>query len=340
MSASREDVAREAGVSVSTVSYILNNSRSFPEDTRKRVYDAVEKLNYKPHLVSKGGIPFQSRQVVIAMDNVVNPYYAQIMTGFQNAALQKGYLVNVCIGEQNLDKYLNTFAHHSLKGALILNLPDKYNIENLYELASRGTKIIMGNIDNLDLKKISLLDNNYGYGMELAFSHLYQLGHRDIFYLNNLSGQEKSDNRAQFFLDCIRRYFPERTEKPETFMITSGHCIHDNFEAGYTLARKLIQKKRKFTAVICTSDIMAISTIRAFQEAGLQVPSDVSVVGFDNIPFGINYTPSITSVYHDKEKFGNIAFQILHNSIMNNVNGFHKADVFLYKGNSTSVPPA
>lgn len=336
LNANREDVAREAGVSVSTVSYVLNNSREFSEDTKKRVFDAVEKLNYKPHIIARGLSPEKTHQIAITVDNVDNPYYSQIMTGFQDAALQMGYFVNVCIGEHNMDRYLNSFSSRQLDGALILNLPDKYNIDNLYELVDHGTKIIMGGIDDLDLKKVSLLDNNYGHGLTLAFEHLQRLGHKDIYYLNSLSGQDQYDERTHSFFECIERFSPGRTQPPQNFMISSGIAIHDSFEAGYILAKKLIESKKKFTAVICTNDMVAMSAIRAFHEAGLRVPQDVSVVGFDNIPFGAHFMPSITSVYHEKERFGKIAFDILHNSIQNNVNGFYKADVFLYKGSSSA----
>ena len=278
MNASREDVAKEAGVSVSTVSYVLNNSRDFSEETKRRVFDAVEKLNYKPHIVARGLSSDKSYQVAITMDNVINPYYTQILTGFQNKAQQMGYFVNICIGRKNLDKYLCSFCGRQLDGVLILTLPDGYDVNSLYKLADQGTKIIMGGIDNLDVRRVSLLDNNYGRGMELAFEHLLRLGHRDIFYLNSLSGLEQYDDRTHTFMKYAKKHLSKNPSQADSYMLTNTTKITDDFETGYTLAGILMASGQKFTAVICTTDIVALGAMKAFSEAGLQVPQDVSVI--------------------------------------------------------------
>lgn len=99
MRITREDVAREAGVSASTVSYVLNNSRQLSENTVRRVHEAVERLGYKPDMIARSMVKSSTHQLAVALDSILNPYYSEIVLGFENAAIKNGYFVNVCSGQ-------------------------------------------------------------------------------------------------------------------------------------------------------------------------------------------------------------------------------------------------
>lgn len=333
MRVTRDDVAREAGVSNATVSYILNSTRKFSDETVKRVMDTVERLGYKPDMIARSMVKSESHQLAVVLDSILNPYYGEIVLGFENTAIKNGYFINICSGQNNLDGYFETFISRRIDGLLVLALPNKFHIDKLYHLVDEGIKIVSGGIDDIDLKKISLLDNNYGEGMRLAFDHLYSLGHRQIYYLSALTGLEQSDARGRQFLSSMTdRGLPNAKE--HIIMLNLPYCTH--IKDGFSLAQKLMASKLPFTAVICTNDLMAIGAIKAFSEAGLHVPQDVSVVGFDNVIYSQCWSPSITSVTYDKEDFGKKAFDILQNNIKSDITGFYRANVSLYIGQSTA----
>lgn len=340
MRVTREDVAREASVSTATVSYVLNNTHHLSEETRSRVMKAVEKLGYKPDMIAKSMATNKTHQLAIVMDSLLNPYYGEIAIGFENAAVQEGYFINICSGQNNLDAYFDSFIGRRLDGILLLALPDKFHIENLYRLINSGVKIIMSDIDDIDVSRVSMLDNNYYEGMKLAFEHLYNLGHREIVYLDVMQAQpgyQKVNYREKSFFECRKKYLADSNKDN---IVSFSQAGLNHIEKGFNAAQRLIASGRTFTAVICTNDLVAIGAINAFTDAGISVPRDVSVVGFDNIVYGKSWEPAITSVYHDKVEFGKKAFDILNNNINNNITGFYKADVMLYKGASTAPPPA
>jgi len=333
MRVTRNDVAKMAGVSAATVSYVLNNSRKFSDETVKRVMDAVQKLGYKPDNIARSMAKNNTHQLAVVIDSILNPYYGEIVLGFENTAIKNGYFVNICSGSNNLDSYFDNFISRRIDGILVLALPDKYHSSKLYDLVDAGIKIVSGGIEDIDLKRISLLDNNYGQGMILALEHLYSLGHRDIAYLSSLTGYEKSDARYKSFIDWMKEH---EVNYPEKNVFTSHSPYNVHIQGGLHLAQKMMNSGKKFTAVVCTNDLIAIGAIKAFTSAGLKVPEDISVVGFDNVMYGEYWTPSITSVTYDKQAFGQKACEVLLNNIRSDVTGFYRANVSMYIGDSTA----
>ena len=108
MKVTRTDVAKLAGVSTATVSYVLNGSRSMSEKTRKLVLDAVEQLNYKPDMIARSMTKNETRQLSFMVNDATNPFYGEIIVGFENAAMERGYFVNICTGNKNINDYVNT----------------------------------------------------------------------------------------------------------------------------------------------------------------------------------------------------------------------------------------
>lgn len=335
MRVTREDVARRAGVSAATVSYILNHSRKFSDETVKRVMDAVEELQYKPDMIARGMLTNKTKQLSLVMDTLANPYQCMIASGFEAAAIENGYFTNICAFQNHLDNYLENFSSRHIDGAFILTIPNSYNIEKLDRLVDSGTKVIASGVEEVNFQRMSLIDNNYGEGMLLLYEHLYALGHRDIVYLNSVPAGYKYDSRRAAFEKCVRDYVSPYAEMP---IWTNDAIGKDITVIGKNLSEQLLASGKHFTAVICTNDSLAIGAINTFMNAGLRVPEDVSVVGFGHIVFGEYWQPSITSVYHDQIKFGKMAFDILRNDIEHNVTGFYQSEVRIFHGGSTAPP--
>lgn len=335
MRATRSDVAKLAGVSTATVSYVLNGSRHMSKKTRDRVLDAVNQLNYKPDMVARSMTKNETMQLSFMVDNAANPFFGEIINGFENAAIEHGYFVNLCTGNKNLNDYFDNYIARRVDGVFIAALPYKFDIEKLYSLTDNGIRVVVSGNTDVDLKRISSIENDYAAAMHTAVKYLYGLGHREIVYLSGLSTKQGFDHRASGYLSalesCGLRYGDE-------LLFDSKPPYTTEIPDGYAMAKNLLSSGKKFTAVICTNDLMAMGAISAFKTAGLRVPEDVSVMGFDDIVFSQAWRPGITTMGGAKRNFGQKAFELLYTNIRQGTTGYFLNPLQLVERGSTSSP--
>lgn len=334
MRSTRTDVAKLAGVSTATVSYVLNNTRNITEATKNKVLSAVAELNYKPDMVARSMGKNETKQISIVLDNITNPFYGEIVLGFENAAMEKGYFVNICTGYKDLDKYFENFITRRIDGVFIVAIPYKFLMDEVYKLIDYGIKIVMSANVEADIKMVSSIENDYVEAMDVVVTYLYQLEHRNIAYLSGLSRNLKFDRKAEGYLKAVKRYELPCGDK----LLFDGNAPYTtDIGDGYNLAQKLIASGQKFTAVICLNDLMAIGAIKALKEKGYKIPEDVSVVGFDDIAYAASFSPSITTMGIDKAWFGAKAFELLYANITRGNTGFFMNKLQLIERESTSI---
>lgn len=312
MKATRADVARLAGVSTATVSYVLNGSRNMSEKTKKRVFDAVEQLNYKPDMIARSMTKNETMQLALIVNDITNPFYGEIMMGFEKAAICGGYFVNVCTGYQNINEYFENYIARRVDGVFVVAVPNKFNVEKLYKLADNGIQVVVSGNAEADVRKVSCIENDYIAGMQMAVQHLYDLGHREIVYLSGFNKAQSFDKRISGYMEALESVGLTYGDR---LLLEGKPPYLTGMEDGHRLATELMTSGKSFTAVICTNDLMAMGAISAFESAGLRVPQDVSVMGFDDIMFSSVWRPSISTVAASKTNFGQKAFELLHNSI-------------------------
>lgn len=334
MRVTRADVAKKAGVSTATVSYVLNNSRSISNDTRTRVLDVIKELNYKPDLIARSMVTNETKQLSIVLNDIVNPFFGEIVLGFENAAIEKGYFVNICTGYKNLDEYFDHFLSRRIDGIFIVALPYKFHMERLYRLMDSGIKVVMSGNRETDIMKVSAVDNDYIDAMDQAVAYLVKLGHKNIAYISGLSRTLKFDRRVEGYLNAIEKY---GLSCGDDLLIDGNAPYNTTIQEGYTLIKKLIASGRKFSAVICTNDLMALGAIKSLKESGLRVPEDVSVMGFDGIKFGENWEPSLTTMSVPKSFLGEKAFELLYYNIKKGNTGFYMNRLELVVRDSTGA---
>lgn len=335
MKATRADVAKLAGVSTATVSYVLNGSRQMSEKTRKLVLDAVEALHYTPDMIARSMTKNETMQISFMVDNAANPFYGEIINGFENAAMDCGYFVNICTGNRNLNDYFDNYIARRIDGVFIAAIPYKFDMEKLYNLTENGIRVVVsGNID-VDLKRVSSIENDYAAAMGCAVQYLYDLGHRDIAYLSGLSRKFKFDCRIDGYLAAIERH---GLPCGDDLLFDGKPPYQTGIADGYVLAKELLASGRRFTAAICLNDLMVMGAISAFRDAGLCVPDDVSVMGFDDIVFSQAWQPGITTMGGAKASFGRKAFELLHNSIRYGTTGYFLNSLELIRRGSTAAP--
>lgn len=332
MRVTRADVAKKAGVSTATVSYVLNNSRSISDETKQKVLSIVKELNYKPDMIARSMVTNQTKQLSIVLNDIVNPFYGEIILGFENAAIEKGYFVNICTGYKNIDDYFDNFISRRIDGVYVAALPNKFHMEKIYSLVDAGIKVVMSGNAEADLKKVSSVECDYVEGMERAVAYLVQLGHRDISFISGVGRNQKFDKKVEGYLSAVKKY---NLHCGESLLFDNIPPYNTTIQDGYMLTKKLVNSSKSFTAVICTNDLMAMGAISALREAGLNIPRDISVMGFDGICIAEAWEPSLTTMSVPKAFIGEKAFQLLHTNIKNNNTGFCTSRLELIIRNST-----
>ncbi len=319
MRVTRALVAKKAGVSTATVSYVLNNSRSVSEDARNKVLKAVRELNYKPDMIARSMVTNETKQLGIVLNEITNPFYGEIILGFENAAIEKGYFVNICTGYKNLDAYFDNFISRRMDGVFVAAMPYKFHMNNIYNLVDSGIKVVMSGNSEVDIKRVCSVENDYIDGMHKAVDYLYSLGHRDIGCISGLSKSFKFDRKIEGYLLAINKW---KLPCGDSLLVEGSTPYGTSIQDGYALAKKMIASGRSFTAVVCTNDLMAIGAMTAFKEAGLSVPGDISVIGFDGIFLGQYWETALTTMAVPTISLGEKAFELLYGNMKKGSTGY------------------
>ena len=335
MKVTRADVAKLAGVSTATVSYVLNGSRNISEKTRKCVLDAVAQLNYKPDMIARSMTKNETMQLSLMINDITNPFYSEIVMGFESAAIAKGYFVNVCTGYKNINDYFENYIARRIDGVFVVAVPHKFDLGKLYELTENDIKVVVSGNTQVDHKKVCSIENDYEAGMREAVSYLCGLGHERIAYLSGLSRKHGFDDRLEGYLNALRG---QGLGYGEELLLEGKAPYSTGVQDGYAMAKEMVSSGRRFTAVICTNDLMAMGSISALNDAGLRVPEDVSVMGFDDILFSRVWRPAITTMAVPKFNFGGKAFDLLYTNMKKGSIGYSLCPLELKVRASTAAP--
>ena len=317
MRATRKDVAKRAGVSEASVSYVLNKSRSVSQATIKKVMDSVKELDYSVDMVARSMVKKETKQLAILANDLSNPYFSEIFLGFENAAIDSGYLVSICTGQRELEKYISDLIARRIDGVFITALPympyEKY-CEIITKMVRKGVKVVISGHILEEFEGISHIEPLYEMGIVQTISYLKGLGHQDIAMISTLEKNNKIDARDQIFFKTMDNYF----ENSKKLYVTEAETHTPAMDKGYQLMQKLLCESQDITAVLCFNDVMALGAIKAILDKGLRVPEDICVVGIDNISFSAMFKPSLSSIGFDKVDYGKRAFFLLEKLIKTN----------------------
>lgn len=334
--ATRKDVARRAGVSSATVSYALNKTQKLPQETVDRVLRAASELGYRPNFTARSLVTRETRQIAIVLNNLANPIYADLIRGFEDEAIARGYFVAICTGYKNIDDYFDSFAARRVDGLFIEALPFKYHLEKLKELVDAGIRVVVFGNTSLDSRLVSHIETDYLDAMSQAVEYLRGLGHRDIAYLSGLSRRHTFDRRVDGYLAAMKT---AGSSSPDRLLIASKVDTNTDVCDGEALATRLVRSGKRFTAAICTNDLMAVGALRAFRSAGLRVPADVSVIGIDNASVCEITDPTISTMAVPYTSVGSHALQMLYNDMTKGLKSYLKNRATLIERRSTGPAP-
>ncbi|HEU5457558.1 MAG TPA: LacI family DNA-binding transcriptional regulator [Terracidiphilus sp.] len=307
-------LADHLGLSQTTVSLVLNNSpsgKSIPEETRNRVFEAARRFNYRPNYFARSLRQSRSMSVGVLAPDLSEGYFTRVMSGVVQELTRAHYFYfTACHGwkRELIEQYPRMLVERAVDGFLLLNSPSDHIDVPVPVVAISAHSKVAG-VTNIVL--------NHHSAVEQALRHLHQLGHRRIAFMRGPRAIPDSDFRWNSILQLARemdlRIDPNlviRIDNTAGWSSKTGsHPMAP--EIGYLPMKTLLEKTRDFTAIFCFNDIAAIGAIRALAEAGLSVPSDVSVVGFDDILFAAYGSPSLTTVRQPLAEMGQRGAQIL-----------------------------
>lgn len=309
MAVTIKDVAKHAGVSVCTVSRVLNNTyrNKVSAQTRKRVLEVSEELGYRPSIIARGLKGKTTNLVGYVVPNVASSFLANTLMGIQKTAEDYGYsiLVYTTMGDIAKDiEYLRILKEKRVDG--ILWLPLQQIIHDIYQEVAEETKLIQiyNSLEGIDAP--SFLVDHYKGGY-LATKHLLEKGHTKIAHL---SAPNTLDRHGLQRLSGYKQALEEKGIKPDdSIIVESGY----SWQGGYKAAKSLFSKPYSHTptAIFAVTDMVAWGALRYIKEKGMKIPEDVAIVGYDNLDIAEKVDPPLTTVSQPKEELGKIAMDHL-----------------------------
>lgn len=299
-----KDVARLAGVSTTTVSHVINETRYVSDELRARVLAAMEELNYRPNVLARGLRRGETKTIGLVVPDNSNPFFAEVTRIVEDIGFENGYSVILCNSDGNLEKeaaYVNVLIAKQVDGVIFIAAGSKY--EHLHELATAGIPVVVADRDiPQTLADVVLVDNEQG-GYD-ATRYLLSLGHRRIACIAGPSDLTPSADRVHGYRRALGEFGVPIEEK----WIVPGDF---RYQGGEAAIAELLRLDEPPSAVFACNDVMAIGALRAVRSAGLQVPGDVSIVGFDDIPLASAVSPALTTVAQPIVELATLAAQLL-----------------------------
>lgn len=289
-----EDVARVAGVSPTTVSYVINNRGNVSERTRERVLQVIKELNYHPSMAGRGLASKTARAIGILVpriNSLSDPFFAMLSSGFMLGAQRHDYQVVLLPSETTTNDMVNSIQRKRIDGILLLEVEeDDVRVKQLYQY---GVPLLLFGRSELP---VAWLDVDNMQGGMMATRHLLELGHRRIAHIAAPQKYLYGRLRCKGYQETLQQFDPSLSA-----IVREGDLTMD---AGYRLTRELLVKNPRPTAIFAASDLMAIGAIRAATDIGLQVPRDLSVVGFDDSPLAHEFIPALTTIAQQPQHLG------------------------------------
>lgn len=304
MSVTIKDVATDAGVSIATVSHVINNTKKVREPIAQRVRESIERLNYYPNHVGSGLRSNKTYTVGLLIPTIENETFARLVDRIQSILFDQGFNLIVCNTHYDLaveERALNTMMMKRVDA--VLAIPSADSCPKLEEIARSRPVILLDRMIQ-GLRADIVAANNYK-GEYLAVSYLIRKGHRHIGYVDRMTQQSHSKAQLRGYMDALR---DNGLTYDESFIVNAtGHYYH----AGMSAAQTLMHRHSEITAIACYYDLMAFGVVRGLLDLGYRVPEDVSVIGYDNMLFTEASYPRLTTVETPSRQLAEEACRLL-----------------------------
>jgi LacI family transcriptional regulator len=302
------DIAKEAGVSISTVSRVLNNKPNVRADTRKKVELVLEKHDYAPSSIARGLVSKSLDTVGILTIDIRVPHYAETAYILERELYKLGYNAILCNTggkpENGID-YITALIQTGVRGIVLVGsvFQNKYIETSLINSFSNIPFIVINS--RLSADNIYSVTFNQKYGVALCLDHLAEKGHTDILYVQD-AATFSGDTKASAFIKLSEERGVADAESG-LFKTTRGVV------GGREVADRIIESKRRFSAIVFGDDITAIGGMQRLQELNYKIPDDVAIIGWNNTKSSTLCVPYLTTVDNQNEMIGVISVKLLEN---------------------------
>ncbi|CAM05251.1 LacI family transcriptional regulator [Saccharopolyspora erythraea NRRL 2338] len=299
--ATMADVARMAGVSTATVSHVINGTRTVREETRRVVQDAIESTGYSPNTLARSLATASSRSIAVVMSAITNPYFGQVLQGIETEAVRRGYTLLLAESRDDPDHELHVVrGMHERRVDGVILAPSALPRQTLDYVAAQRLPVVLAD-RVIDDRYDQVGPENTAPMAELV-DHLAAAGHRRIGFVAGRRGLSTTEERVRGYREGLRRNGIE----PDPELLVEGRSVTDTAVAA---TRRLLAHRP--TALITANNGMTIGAMQALGEAGLSVPRDIALVGFDDFPWAEWFSPRLTVIAQPCNDIGTEATRLL-----------------------------
>ena len=302
------DVAREAGVSMMTVSRVVNNKEGVSQKTRQAIEEVLQKLDYHPNIFARSLATHRTGTLGLIVPDISNPFFSGVARGVERAAFEEGYSILVCDTEEDPQRELDVLElllEKWVDGLVLCS--SRLEQHKLQSILAKYPAAVLVNkqleSDNVPLSVGCALINDKAGG-QMATNHLIKSGHNQIGFLSgpsiSQSGCWREEGYRQALMDAGLPYRPE-------LVIPCGPTVED----GQRAAAQLLVAQPEITALFCYNDLVAVGVIQACNACGRVIPDDLAIVGYDDIPLAPLVTPPLTTCRVEREELGKLATGLL-----------------------------
>jgi LacI family transcriptional regulator len=303
-----KEVAKKAGVSVATVSHVLNNTHFVSDKLKSIVQKTIKELDYSPDLIAGSLRKRKTNTIGLIIPENNNPFFAELAMKIENTGFLSGYSVIICYTSYDFKKeisYLKVLKSKKVDGLIIV--PSTEDPTYINQLAENNLPVIVINrfLDKINTSMVYL--NGYK-GMFDMTKYILELGHKRISYIDRPYKLPHSVHRIKGFKDALKQH--EIKFKQDMLLRTTF-----GIEGGVLGAKELLKKKTLPTAIICFNDLLAIGVMWELNRKKIRIPEDISVTGFDNIAYSGFTTPTLTTIHSPIEEMVKTSFSLLKEKI-------------------------
>lgn len=298
------EVAKRAGVGSITVSRVINNSGYISSETRERVEKAIAELDYVPNTLARSLRSRRTQTVGLMVTDITNPFFTTLARGVEDAANEAGYTVIFCNTDESAakeEKYLNVLFQKQVDGLLFV--PSQSQASVIQLIQKHGTPVVVLDRRVPDVKVDTVRCDSVDGAYQLT-RYLISLGHRQIAIMSGAVGVSTADDRVSGYQKALAEAGITMDEE---------YIFRGDFtpESGYAMTRQAISLPLRPTALIAANNFITIGAMKALQEVGMEVPEDIALVGFDDLPPAMVTFPFFTVASQPAYEMGTQAMKLL-----------------------------
>jgi LacI family transcriptional regulator len=304
------DIAREAGVSMMTVSRVINHAGGVSTATRQHVQKIVDRLNYRPSGIARSLATRHTGTIGLVVPDVSNPFFAEVARGAEHLAYAEGYSIFLCNTEEDPARELavvESLEEKRVDGVVLFSRLAPQPLCGVLKHLSAAVLINRRQVKKAGLPPVGIVRLDDIAGGQIVTRHLLDRGHRAIGFLAGPPTSYSGRGRAKGYQYVM-------AETVSTFPDWKRHCA-PTVEGGLTAARELMRSHPTLTAIFCYNDLVAVGALQACAELGRRVPEDMAIAGYDDIPLAALVTPPLTTCRTPRYELGAQAVRLLLNRI-------------------------